>query len=44
MFNSLKSKQLNLFVASENLDFSYIINPFLDDTNLNKEYFELFGK
>ncbi len=44
MFTSLESKQLNLFVASESLDFSYIINPFLDDTNLNKEYFEFIGK
>ena len=44
MFRSLESKQLNLFIASESLDFSYIINPFLDDTNLNKEYFEFIGK
>ena len=44
MFRSLESKQLNLFIVSDSLDISYIINPFLEDTKLNKEYFEFIGK
>ena len=44
MFQNLESKQLNLFIVSDSLDISYIINPFLEDTKLNKEYFEFIGK
>jgi len=44
MFKNLESKQLNLFSVSDSLDISYIVNPFLEDTTLNKEYFEFIGK
>ena len=44
IFKSLESDKLKLFVISESNDFSYIINPFLRQTQENFKYFTFIGK
>ena len=44
LFQNLEGEKLNLFHISDSQEFSYIINPFLKNTNKNLEYFNFIGK
>ena len=41
LFQNLEGEKLNLFNISESQEFSYIINPFLQNTTKNLEFFHL---
>ena len=44
LFKNLEGEKLNLFIVSDSQEFSYIINPFLQNTEKNLEYFNFIGK
>ena len=44
LFQNLEGEKLNLFNISESQEFSYIINPFLQNTTKNLEFFHFIGK
>ena len=44
LFKTLESDHLNLFKVSDSNDFSYLINPFLEYSENNYEYFTFIGK
>ena len=44
IFKNLQNRDLGIFVVSDSNDFSYIINPFLQQNKRNLNYFSFIGK